>query len=130
MAVLGQLDHRHVVHFLGLCLGPEGSNVQCEVAPYDVFIVQELCEGNLRTFVAGLKIALCDVVRINVFRFLTSCVCEPRLLKSGLPMAEAERMAEEVAAGMLFVDSTTCRFQVWVHQRVVSNLVQLAFFLC
>lgn len=74
VAVLGQLDHRHVVHFLGLCLGPEGSDVQCDVAPYDVFIVQELCDGNLRTFVVMFAYARVRVAVVwrKVLRSLIS----------------------------------------------------------
>mgnify|MGYP000580548375 CR=1 FL=1 len=53
VAVIGQLNHKHVVKFLGLCVNPtaSASSSKSSLTRYEVYIVQELCGGNLRGLV-------------------------------------------------------------------------------
>ena len=96
VAVLGQLHHRHIVKFLGLC------NKVGELGP-EIFIVQEWCPGNLRAFMdSGLQ---CPAHG----RHPASAESTDSLLAS-IQVDEkwrsrVERLAAQIASGMAYLHS-------------------------
>ncbi len=96
VALLGQLNHSNVVKFLGLCrcAVPGGAGDDYP----GIFIVQEFCPSNLRGLMEGASSSTCAV---GDGRSGT----KPRYPNYSAWLRDAERLAQEVVDGMVYLHS-------------------------